>query len=267
MRHILRIAVSGTMALLLWMGMIHVHPLFAQSSTLTVATTYQIPGGNIRQGMLVSNSGNTIQLAQGPQDDGIFGVITENPAISLGRKDQENAYPVTTAGTVRVLVSNANGPIRRGDYISASNEPGVGMRASIPSRVVGRAVDEFTSDTPNAIGMVLTFVTPEQVTAQMLKSIDSLDGKVEDYEPKRENLIERNEFITYVKLISSGLIAVIAFAGGIAYYIQISKKEIEALGRNPLASKTIRGDMVKHGIVVILICLGGLAMAFFILRI
>ncbi len=239
-------------------------PVNAQSSTFTVATHFEVEGTDIRKGMIVTNNGRSITIASTAYDPNIFGVITEKPAISLGQKnDGSNNYPVATTGKVPVLVTNANGEIKKGDYITSSTFRGIGMKATVPGRVLGIALENADVSGENT-DLIMVSLNSETVSGD---AIGALAGGGTEYNFSWFGTNrEEPSFLSYVKFISSGLIAVISFTGGLVYYIQISKKEVEALGRNPLASQIIQKNMILHGIVVAIMCLGGLAMAYAVLQ-
>ena len=54
--------------------------------------------------------------------------------------------PVALVGRVPVNVTNENGPIQVGDFITTSSTPGYGMKATEPGRVVGMALGGFNGE-------------------------------------------------------------------------------------------------------------------------
>lgn len=242
-------------------------PVLAQKSSFTVATSFAIDESNIQRGMIVTNNGSKITISTKEYDPNMFGVITEKPAISLGQKDIDaKTYPVATSGNVPVLVSASNGIVKEGDYITSSTERGIGMKVTEPGRVLGIALENM-SDSADGYQLIMVSINYENVSAT---SLGHLGGGGSQYNniniTGQNNNEEAVSFLKYVKYVSAGLIAVISFSGSIIYYIQISKKEVEALGRNPLASHIIQKNMIFHGLVMAAMCLGGLAMAYAVLR-
>ena len=77
----------------------------------------------------------------------IIGVVSTNPGFLAGGGIQDpdyiesNVVPVALSGRVPVKVTNENGSIKRGDYITASSTPGAGMKATEAGRVVGIALE------------------------------------------------------------------------------------------------------------------------------
>ena len=102
----------------------------------------------IREGMIVSTTGEvkaridengitsisstlpTVILSDTPMDKRVFGAVfreVEKPKDHWNQEDFRLAL-VNAVGEGRVLVTNINGDIRNGDYITTSEIPGYGMK-------------------------------------------------------------------------------------------------------------------------------------------
>jgi hypothetical protein len=153
------------------------------------------------------------------------------------------------------------GRVKKGDYITSSSKEGVGMRARIPGRVIGIALEDMPENENSYILKVAVRV--EYVTAQALYNNSSLDGDIRDYDgnPFGTNTIQ-TRIITYIKYASSGLLAVSGFVFSIIYYTQLSKKEVDAIGRNPMATKALKEDMKRHSFVAVFIAVSGIILSY-----
>ena len=113
-----------------------------------------------------------IVKASTPYDERIVGVISTAPGVLLG-SNATSARPVALAGRVPVKVSNENGPIKIGDYLTSSEIPGVAMAACAkasaakratcePGRVIGSALEPFSPEDPNSksMGRIQVFINP-----------------------------------------------------------------------------------------------------------
>jgi len=78
-------------------------------------------------------------------DKTVVGVVSSQPFLTLSQK--ENGAPLALSGIVPVNVSNENGAILAGDFITASSVPGVGMKATEPGTVIGKALEDFNGKT------------------------------------------------------------------------------------------------------------------------
>jgi uncharacterized protein YjiK len=89
-----------------------------------------------------------VRKAQGKNDRDIIGIYSVDPALRLSQKgpliDGARAVPIALAGRVPVTVTLENGPIKIGDYLTSSLEPGKAAKANRPGRVVGRALGNYS---------------------------------------------------------------------------------------------------------------------------
>ena len=96
--------------------------------------------------------------------DILIGIVSTSPAIyiddyfvkmGLGEPFATSTKPaVALAGRVPVKVSDENGAIKKGDFISASSVSGVGMKATTSSQTVGIALESFSGK----LGKITVFV-------------------------------------------------------------------------------------------------------------
>lgn len=107
-------------------------------------------------------------------NDGLLlGVISTSPGLLLGAEHseddkcnaQERLYPVALSGRVPCKVTDENGSISRGDFLTSSLTPGCAMKAApvivggveiyAPGTIIGKALESFTVGT----GVIEVFVT------------------------------------------------------------------------------------------------------------
>lgn len=92
-----------------------------------------------------------------PYDPKVVGVVTTQPGMVMGQSDVPvGTRPVYVAlsGRTPVKATDENGPIRAGDYLTASSTPGHAMKATRPGMVIGQAL----TDLPSGSGQVLIFI-------------------------------------------------------------------------------------------------------------
>ena len=140
-------------------------------------------------GDLVSAAGGAdVRKSSRPYEPNLLGVIATDPAIFLqlrsGVMDGEallsNPKSVALAGRVPVNVTNENGPIQVGDYITSSSTPGFGMKATRAGPVVGMALDSFDGVTGQVLVRVAsTWWAPESAEST-LSTLSGTDGLLTD---------------------------------------------------------------------------------------
>jgi hypothetical protein len=93
----------------------------------------------------------------------LMGIVSTNPFNEVLGKDmykpEENPLPVALNGRVPVKVNTSNGDIQAGDLITVSSTPGVGMKATKASFIVGKALESYTNPDPTKVGKIVVFVT------------------------------------------------------------------------------------------------------------
>ncbi|MEK7169520.1 MAG: hypothetical protein AAB700_01620, partial [Patescibacteria group bacterium] len=134
-------------------------------SRADIAENYPVEDLSIEAGDLVrikkeQNSPTekyVIEKTSKSYDPQIIGAISTDPAMIFGEKGKENLRPVALVGRVPVKISNKNGNISAGDYITSSDIPGVAMKSTKPGVIIGTALESYSSD---EIGKIMVFVNP-----------------------------------------------------------------------------------------------------------
>jgi hypothetical protein len=149
-----------------------------------LAETY-FSNQTLHAGEIVAISGGlSIKRAQSETEKDIIGVVSTKPGLTLGFDDTslipgERSYPIGLKGRVPIKLSTENGPIKKGDRIALSSIPGVGMKATESSRVVGIALEDYDGTRAYTAGFLNQFgddMYKEKVTAQKNLDLRAQDG-------------------------------------------------------------------------------------------
>ncbi|MCL5667136.1 MAG: hypothetical protein M1383_05205 [Patescibacteria group bacterium] len=148
--------------------------IYANNGTVVggVDVAEQYPTKEILEpGDVAAASGDfPVYVGKASSTSAVLGIISTKPGILLGGFKAEkfgNAtnVPVALSGRVPVKVTNENGDIKPGDYLTASkNFPGYAMKATHSGQVIGQALENFdgnpevASTTLGSAGTVLAFV-------------------------------------------------------------------------------------------------------------
>ena len=102
--------------------------------------------------VLVASGTNPVHVSKstGGYQKGLIGAVTTQPGLILGAEGEEGTYSaqVALAGRVPVNVTDENGPIEVGDYLTSSaTVPGHAMKATEIGPVIGFAMEEHLSGT------------------------------------------------------------------------------------------------------------------------
>lgn len=223
------------------------------------------PVESIKSGMIVSHRNSRYSFSTESYDKSMFGVISLEPAVSFSIDDPKpEEYPVITSGTVIVMVSATNGPIKKGDDVTTSNVPGIGMKANQSGFTLGVAQTDFNPPDPQTVGTIpvsleikFNFTEDSPESAQIstrLKDLVSLSAIAAIESPTKA--------LQYL-VAAFCLIGSMAFA--IFSFIRAAHKGIDALGRNPLAKSSIGLGILINATMSVIIALAGLMGAYFML--
>lgn len=206
-------------------------------------------------GDIVSSTPEGIIRSKTPYDKNIVGVVGEKPIMVFGKKS-EDTLPIIFLGEGLVRVSNKNGAIKKGDFITSSDIPGVGQKATQSGMVIGRALEDF--DKPDGkirikINVQFANITPSKIP------LKNIFGKLLESATLPQN------FPDFLKYAFALLIGGLSFSAGFIAIIRSLQKGIEAIGRNPLAKRSIHLAMILNLIGIIVLVAAGLGLALFVI--
>ena len=236
----------------------------ADIPVLGVATTVTIDDSAVRDGSIVSTSSKGFILTQKAYDLSVVGVVALNAPISIETNKQNNKvknYPVISSGTAKILVSTINGPIAKGDGITSSSIPGVGMKATKSGFIVGTSQENFTSANPKEIkpiqiAFIMRHSAPRATLQRNLFDIANLSAMAWTEEP-----------LTVFRYLLAALVLLISIFLGFFVFGRIAGRGVEALGRNPLAARVIQLGIALNVFITIAIIAAGILVAILILTI
>lgn len=213
----------------------------------------------LERGDIISVRDGIYMLSDIAYDGSMFGVITDDPALVMDDLALENRSYIVFEGEAFVKVSSQNGNIAKGDFVTSSEIPGVGQKATESGQVIGVALQDFSNDDTSAVDDIL-------VHLGMRSNFIQSDA--------RSNLVEalrsgsQSAFLsplTSLRYILAALITAGSFMLGFASFGKTSGSGVEALGRNPLAHKEIQRSIVLNMILTAFIMIVGLGLAYMIL--
>ncbi len=225
---------------------------FAQQIFVPQIATYYKAADKIEAGDIVSQSNAGLIKSSQPYDENIFGVAIRKPAIAFSQPST-SSVAVVSYGNVLVKVSNINGAIKRGDFITSSRIPGVGQKASGPGFILGKSLEDFNQKQ----GTIKAFISIEQVSMGEQSAL----GKV--WKSLIENFGEPQNFPEVLRYLFALIVGGGSFFLGFSSSIKSLRKGTEAIGRNPLAKKSIQFSLVLNLIGITILTLAGLGLAIF----
>ncbi len=210
----------------------------------------------------------------------MLGIVIPNkntPIVLTPEKATKQQVLVATSGHYAVLVTNQNGSIKTGDYITISALSGVGMKASEhDEQVIGRAAGSF-SGTANVIGSIKLkdsighdiAVSVGRIPIDMSISHNPLFIKSADYVPgflANAASAIANKPVSVARIyLSMAILFVISVLTGNMLYSGIRSGMI-AVGRNPLSKKSIIKSLIQTVIAGLIVFVAGIFAVYLLLK-
>jgi len=233
--------------------------VFAKTS-VTIATYAPVSGSNVQDGSLVSNTETGYVLSAEEYDDKLYGVVVLHASVVLNQASEPGSFPVANTGDVKVLVSNKNGEIRRGDYITSSTIAGVGMKADHSGHVLGVALDDLVLNDKSGRGNITVSLRSQNYVAPttLITNIQELT--------KLSTIAAQKQPLNVIRYLLAGGIILGCVMISFLHFGRITASSVQALGRNPLARKSIELGILFNLIMAGLMLGSGLIVAILILR-
>lgn len=206
-------------------------------------------------------------------------VVSPNDApVSLQDNTTSQQYYVATDGTYQVLVSDQNGTIHKGDYITISSLAGVGMKAtSTQSVVLGKALNDFDGSANVEGTNTLTLANGQKTTVHLGKvSVDVSIAHNPLYQPSTKDAVLQtlqriaqsvaHKPVSLTHIYMS--IAVLLASVGIAATMLVTgvRASLAAVGRNPLARSHIIRGLIQITFTSLIIFLVGVFGVYLLLK-
>jgi len=224
--------------------------------TYNTAVSVPFPEGVGVEGDIISYINSEYILTTTPYDTLMFGVIIEDPETSLEDRNLETYQFISTNGEVLV---NVRGQISEGDYVTSSDTPGVGIAAKDTGYVLGIALEEYMPSNEEDIGQI--YILLDIKTGLVSKDISRslLDTIKNSLSSPFMTPIESLRYLLAIAVIFA------SFVIGFGNFGKITGSSVEALGRNPLASGSIRKVIIFNFALTLIIMAMGLSIAYLIL--
>jgi hypothetical protein len=220
----------------------------------SIATYYKIVDPKTEPGDIISRTEKGLEKAKKPYDPNLFGVIVEKPSIAWG-KSTTSTRPVIFYGKAYVKVSNINGTIKKGDFITSSEIPGVGQKATRSGFVLGRALEDLNQKEKK----IKVFVEIQYLSREGEKGIKKI------WENIMKGLERPENFPIVLRYLFALFVGGGSFFVGFISFVKALRNGIEAIGRNPLAKRSIQISLILNLIGIVILTLAGLGLALFVI--
>ncbi len=233
--------------------------IYAQNQSVGTAVSILIIDKDVKDGNIIVATPKGYTLTTTAYNSNMYGVYTESPAIFLQNTAEESTKPVTTSGKANVLVTSINGNIKKNDFITTSTIKGVGEKATRNGMVLGTALQDYSNSNQKATGKILVAINPHFNASFADTKTNVLEVLRNASDP---TTLTQATSLRYV--LAAGIV-LISFGIGFVYFGRVTSSGVEALGRNPLASRMIQLSLVLNLALMVIIILVGLGIGYMIL--
>ena len=227
------------------------------SISQSYATTDRLPMGALVS--LEKDSSDRVVAAANSNVDSLLGVVVNIDSSLLAvTNDSDNQAQVATSGTLQVLVSNINGDVKRGDYITASPVSGIGMKATGNVKVIGIAQSDLSTknggeqkynDKDGKEQTILVGQVPLLVNVSFYyKEADKtlIPSAIQNV----ANALAGRSVSPVPILISAGIFLVTVIVVVSIIYSMI-RSSIISVGRNPMSQSAVYRDLIQLSALVL----------------
>lgn len=232
--------------------------IFAQVDSSGVG--FQIPMSvDSEVGDIICSYESGFEPCNSPYDPTVYGVIASTPAVYVEDTELDNPVTIVDSGVANVRVSTRNGPIVAGNFVTTSENTGVGQLANRNGYVLGTALESYEVGNVDEIGTI-------QVAINIHPAAGLTGARSDLLQVIRQGLATPLlEPLDSLRYLLASLMIVISFTLGLIYFGRASRTGIVAIGRNPLASRVIQLTVIINIVLTIVIVLVGLGIAYLIL--
>ena len=236
----------------------------------------------LQQGLIVQLSNNNSSVIPASQNSiyQTFGVVVNasDAPVSLSTSSAKNDQVyVASTGHYNLLVSDQNGPINSGNYITLSSIDGVGMRNSIAQPiVVGQAITSFNSSTPSIGTDTITTSNGSKDTVHLgliqadiaighNPLVTQVHSNVQTFLKKFSNGVAGKDESAWKIYLGFSVLVVVAVLTSVMIYSAI-RSSLVSIGRNPLSKEAIKKGFIRVVIAALIIFISGILGVYLLLK-
>jgi F0F1-type ATP synthase membrane subunit c/vacuolar-type H+-ATPase subunit K len=246
--------------------------IHAQVPGFDVARTFGGTDEVRSEGDIVSFTRNQdeLELSKVAGDSRMYGVLVINPLVVYRTTTD---MPVVSTGEVLVNVTTLSGPILEGDFVTSSEIPGKGQKASSDMR--GYMLGYALSGMGEGEGESLSYKGKEYRQGQIRVSINirpisftggNVFATLQQAQAASLDIIQdQKSRDRYFRYIIALLIVLITVYFSYRTFGKNVSKGIEGIGRNPLAKVSIQSMIVLNMILIGAVCIGGMVLALLVI--
>lgn len=224
-----------------------------------LATTQFVDDQEVTEGDVLCYSGEKIVRCTEEYQVDMYGVYSNMPAVALSDLGMTGGKFMQDSGKAEVRITAEAGAVKKGDFVTSSKRAGIVQKATKSGNILGVALESYNPNNVAEIGKILI-----QINVRPAIIATSARGSV--LEVLKQGLLAPTLTpLASLRYILAILVVIITFVLGFIYFGKVARTGVEAMGRNPLASKMIAMGVVFNLTLTVAIMGGGLLIAYVIL--
>ncbi len=248
--------------------------MFVIASVAAIGRGYTTDDTALQTGMVValSTEGDSkVERATQQNTERVVGIVTTYDNSSVTVASDTSKVLVESEGEVEAYVSDMSGNIEQGNLLILSPLRGILMKAesNTSARVIGIAAESVTSETEGSTYPLeqgdkkSTQIAKIKVNINRLGSTNAAKQDESALAKLGQSIVGKDVGEIRVLIALILFVIVLIAEGGIIYGAVSSS--IIALGRNPMARKIIRREMIQVIFVALAVLLAGLGAVYAVL--
>ncbi len=229
----------------------------AQDSRVTTSVGHRITGA-VTEGTLVVSDNASAGFAKPAtisSSSDLIGVVvgSEEPLLTVNSGSGQRQVAIN--GLAYALVSDINGEVKKGDYITASSIAGVGMKSTSESRVLGLAKTDLGSSSnvqtiqaenvdgatvSTRVGRVLVQINVGYYGGPPNANRGIIPQALQDF----SNTVAGRQ-VSSTRILISGLLLLVALIISVTLVYSAVGSSIISIGRNPLSKLPVRKSLLQ----------------------
>ena len=241
--------------LIIFLGIFILGGIIRAQGLPSIARNFEVADPEAKVGDIISQTKEGLFRSNIPYDENIIGVVGETPILVFG-KPTTTTMPIVFSGETLVKVTNLNGEIKKRDFITSSEKPGIGQKASQLGFVIGKALEDFNQEE----GLINVSVNIQYINIPAGKfTLGGVTQEIIFGLRMPENIPEVLRYL-FAILLGGG-----SFFIGFFSFVKTLREGVTGISRNPLAKKSIQSAMILNLVGLLILTLAGLALAVFVI--
>ncbi len=231
--------------------------------------------GSVFTGAVVSldeQDATRIDLATVENTDYLVGVVVDDASGSLQFAKSGAQANVALSGEAEVYVTDVNGVVKTGDFVSVSWVEGLAMKASSTQiqKPIGIALEDYDESKQKQYGDVTTPEGTKSANVDIVR-IRLFDRQANDTGISTRNGVEgfiqnlAGKDVSYAKILAGTLIFFLSLLIAGLFIISSIRGSFISIGRNPMASNSIYKSLLHVSGLSVIVILIGTALAYVVL--